>query len=116
MSDAEKAFQSKMDIDGDALILTLSGEVDLHSSPELRATMSELVQHAKPRVILDLSQVPYMDSSGVGTLVEAKRLVEREEAQLILVNPQQRVMGVFEITHLDRFFTICASIDEAKQA
>lgn len=116
MSDAGKSFRSKMEVDGDALILTLSGEVDLHSSPQLRATISEMIQNAKPRVILDLSGVPYMDSSGVGTLVEAKRLVEREEARLFLVNPQKRVMGVFEITHLDRFFTICASVEEAKQA
>lgn len=116
MSDDAKTFRVESSSDGDALILKLAGEIDLHSSPELRLTISDAVNQAKPRLIVDLSNVPYMDSSGVGTLVEAKRMVERNKAQMILVNPQPRVLSVFEITHLDRFFTIRANIEEARQA
>ena len=97
--------------------MRLKGEVDLRSSPELRKRLSELVEGRTPRlVILDLSGVEYVDSSGVGTIVELKRRALRTGGDVVLVGLQPRVRSVFEITRLDKFFKIAQSIDEARQA
>lgn len=111
-----ETFSVEMDNQDGVIILKLSGEIDLNSSPQLRNKLSESVGNNRSNVVLDLSGVPYMDSSGVGTLVEAKRMVEKNKAQLFLVNPQTRVFSVLEITHLHRFFTICDTLEEALKA
>ena len=97
-----------------AQVITLVGEVDLHSSPKLRQTLLELLeQNATVPIVIDLAGVTYMDSSGVGTLVELKRKSERRKGRVTLVGPQPRVRSVFEITQLDKFFSIVATLADA---
>lgn len=94
-------------------VLKLSGDVDLRSVPQLREALATAVQTPGQHILIDLAGVPYMDSSGVGTLVFVKREVERRGGTVALVGLQSRVRGVFEITHLDAFFDIYDSLDEA---
>jgi len=94
-------------------VLKLSGDVDLRSVPQLRESLADAIQRPGQHILIDLSGVPYMDSSGVGTLVFIKREVERRNGTVALVGLQPRVRGVFEITHLDAFFEIYDSLDEA---
>jgi anti-sigma B factor antagonist len=100
----------------DATVVRLTGEVDLRTSPQLRARFLELIEERPRRIILDLTNVDYIDSSGVGTVVELKRRAMRNESKVVLVGLQRRVRSLFEITRLDKFFTITDSIDEARQA
>jgi anti-sigma B factor antagonist len=100
----------------DATVVRLTGEVDLRTSPQLRGTFLELLDEQTPRIILDLTGVDYVDSSGVGTIVELKRRAMRNESKVVLVGLQARVRSLFEITRLDKFFLIAPSIDEARQA
>jgi anti-sigma B factor antagonist len=97
---------------GDREVLKVRGEVDLHTSPQFRLLLSERVEEGKGPLLVDLAGVGYMDSSGVGTLVYVKREVERKGRKFVLISPQQRVLSVLEITHLDKFFTIVDSVDE----
>lgn len=97
-------------------VLSLRGELDLHNSPRLRNLLQPLVEKRPVKLILDLTGVSYMDSSGVGTMVEFKRRMERGGGRLILAGLQQRVRSVFEITQLDKFFTITATLEEAHKA
>jgi anti-sigma B factor antagonist len=99
----------------DATIVRLTGEVDLRTSPQLRGVFLELVDERPSRIIIDLTGVDYVDSSGVGTVVELKRRAMRSESKVVLVGLQPRVRSLFEITRLDKFFTIVNSIDEARQ-
>jgi anti-sigma B factor antagonist len=101
--------------DADCRILKITGEVNLRTSPDLHARMLAEVQPRPKRLIIDLADVPYMDSSGVGTLVDVKRRVDRYEGHLILAGLQKRVLGVFEITQLHQFFRIATNLDEAKK-
>ena len=96
-------------------VVELTGEVDLSTSPKLRNRLQELIENYSGRLIIDLGGVAYMDSSGVGTLVELKRKLERKGGSVVLARPQPRVRSVFEITQLDKFFTITDSIDQARQ-
>lgn len=97
-------------------IVHLVGEIDLRTSPQLRRVFLELVDEKPERIILNLAGVGYVDSSGVGTMVELKRLAMRKGGEVVLVGLQPRVRSLFEITRLDKFFTIADSIDEAWQA
>lgn len=100
----------------DATILSPRGEIDLSRAPSLRVQIS-VVQAKKPkRLIIDLAEVPYMDSSGVATLVEAMQMARKNGGKLILAALQERVRSIFEIARLDMVFTIVGTADDAMTA
>jgi anti-anti-sigma factor len=99
--------------EGDALIVAVRGEIDLHNSPELRTEVLDLIVKNSPkRLILNLGQVPYMDSSACAVLVEALRRVRGFGGKVYLVALQPRVKGLLEIARLGTIFTI--ALDEAE--
>jgi len=99
----------------EATVLVLCGDVDLHQSPALHARLVEETGKRPKKLMLDLTEVPYMDSSGVGTLVEVFRRVSAYKGKMVLFGLNDRVRSVFEITKLDRFFTIRETQDQADQ-
>lgn len=102
--------------DGDTAMISLVGDVDLEHTPDVHAALVRLSDEQPARLIVDLGEVAYMDSSGVGMLVDVYRRVKGYGGQLILAAVQPRVRGILEITQVDQFFTIHASVDEARQA
>ena len=96
-----------------ATILRAAGDVDLLRSPSLRNVLGQEIATGVPRLVLDLSQVEYMDSSGVATLVEALQRCRAQKTTLVLCALQDRVRSVFEIAKLDSIFTIHPDIDTA---
>ena len=97
----------------DGMVLRPIGEIDLSCAALLRQRLSK-VQNSQPaRLIIDLSQVPYMDSSGVATLVEAMQVARRGGSKLVLCALQDKVRSIFEIARLDMVFAIVESRDEA---
>ena len=97
----------------DALILTPIGEIDLSRAPSLRTHLRSALQGSPRRLIVDLAQVPYMDSSGVATFVEAMQTARKTGCELILAGLQERVRSVFEIARLDQVFTIRDNMEDA---
>jgi anti-sigma B factor antagonist len=87
-------------------LITVTGEVDLYTSPELRTAILDAVPEAGAKVALDLSGVRYMDSSGVATLVEGFRSARDHAKAFTLVNPSAAVMKVLELARLDRIFEV----------
>ena len=94
-------------------VISLIGDVDLHHAPALHAMLVQVAGERPARFILDFREVPYIDSSGVGTLVEVFRRVSAYKGKMALYGLNDRVRSVFEITKLDRFFTICKDETEA---
>src|SRR4051812_22958969 len=98
----------------DCLVLAVRGELDLHNSPELRTSLLDLIQRQAPRkLILNLAQVPYMDSSALAVLVESLKKLLKTGGQVLLVELQPRVKGLLEIARLTTVFGICANEAEA---
>jgi len=95
------------------MIVHLTGEIDLNHSPSFHESLVDLSHENPKRLIVDLSQVAYIDSSGVGALVEVFRRLKRNGSTMVLVAPSERVSSVLEITKLDQFFTIAATEQEA---
>jgi anti-sigma B factor antagonist len=100
---------STTEIDGKCLI-TVNGEIDLYSSPELRAAVTQAVPKAQDAVGIDLSGVAYMDSSGVATLVEGLRAASQSDRSFVLVAPSSPVMKVLQLSRLDSVFEIRDSL------
>ena len=96
-----------------ATIVQPAGEVDLARSPVLRSTLGSEIAKEPNRLVLDLSQVVYMDSSGVATLVEALQQCRSRKTTLVLSGLQDRVRSVFEIAKLDAVFTIRTDLESA---
>ena len=99
---------------GDAVVATVRGEVDLHNSPELRTELLDLLtKHAPKRLVLNLAQVPYMDSSAIAVLVEMLQKVRKVGGQIFLTNLQPRVKGLLEIARLGTIFKLVEDEAEA---
>lgn len=99
-----------------ATIVAPQGEIDLGRSPGLRTRLGEIIAEKPGRIIIDLSGVTYMDSSGVATLVEALQQCRSINASLTLCAMQDRVRSIFEIARLDMVFTIADTIEHALEA
>jgi anti-anti-sigma factor len=92
----------------------IKGEIDLHNSPELRAGLLELLnQSTAKKLILNLAQVPYMDSSAVAVLVELLQKLRKTSGKISLTELQPRVKGLLEIARLNTIFQICATDEDA---
>ncbi|HVZ94417.1 MAG TPA: STAS domain-containing protein [Phycisphaerales bacterium] len=96
-----------------AVYVVPKGDVDLSCSRDLQSRLKKVLEPKPGRVVVDLSGVPYMDSSGVATLVEAMQIARKQATKLILCAMQDKVRSIFEIARLDRVFTIVGSRDEA---
>ena len=99
-----------------ARILRPIGEIDLSRAPALRTHLSGALGDGPERLIVDLHEVPYMDSSGVATFVEAMQMARKKGSKLVLCGLQQRVLSIFEIARLDMVFTIVKDTDAALTA
>jgi anti-sigma B factor antagonist len=91
---------------GDAQVLTPKGEIDMARSPVLRKALGEAMKGRPAKVLLDLSGVPYMDSSGLATLVEALQNARKSQITLLLCGLTPRVRSILEIARLNSVFTL----------
>ncbi|MBN2210840.1 MAG: STAS domain-containing protein [Sedimentisphaerales bacterium] len=96
-----------------AVILELQGDIDLHRSVGVRGALLEVLHEKPSRVVVNMTAVDFMDSSGLATLVEALQVSRRQKTKLALVGLGARVRSIFEISRLDNIFTICETESEA---
>ena len=94
--------------DGIAVIV-LSGDVDLEGSPKVRDVLLDCVGAKRP-VLVDMSAVSYIDSSGVASLVEAHQSARKSKITFALAEVSQSAMRVLELARLDKVFTIHSSL------
>ena len=97
----------------DAVVVAAAGEITIRESPDLHKSLVEVCNRRPKKLVIDLSQVKHIDSSGVGTLVEAFRRVKQANGRMCLVGMTDMVRGVFEITKLDQFFSVFDTEEEA---
>jgi len=108
------ALNLKVEEPGKGVVLvSAAGEVDLNTSPQLRQAMAPHLKKKMRGLVVDLSQVSYMDSSGIATLIEAMQGCQKFGMSLRLSAPSTAVSEVFKMAHLDKIFEIRASREEA---
>lgn len=92
-------------------IVHLSGDVDMHSSPAVRQGILDCLRQ-KNALLVELSAVTYMDSSGVASLVEGFQVAKKQGTEFGLAAVAQPVMNVLKLARLDKVFPIHASVEE----
>ncbi len=93
----------------------LTGDLDFGTSPELREKLHQVFSRPSSKVIINLKNVPYIDSSGLATFVDALKKSKQSGGSLVLTDLTPAVLSVFEIAKLDKIFTITASEAEAER-
>jgi anti-sigma B factor antagonist len=97
-------------------LLTLKGDVDMNSSASVRNSLAELFKQSPQgmkALLIDLSHVRYMDSSGIATLVECMQNCMKKGARLQLCELSPTVRDVFELARLASVFEIFPTVDDA---
>ncbi len=104
----------RVEKDGRFCFVTVSGEVDVYTSPVLKERLIEAIEDACDRLVVSLDEVGFIDSSGLGVLVGALRRVKERNADMRIVCTREQVLKIFRITGLDKVFPIVATQDEAR--
>ena len=96
--------------EGPWTVLAVEGELDLHTSSALSDRLRELGEGETPRVAVDMTQVGFMDSSGLGVLVAASKRLQESGGELALVGVSGSPLKVLSITGLDKVMPTFASV------
>jgi anti-sigma B factor antagonist len=94
-------------------VIALAGEVDVYTSPRLKQEMVDLLNKGTSRLVIDLSAVEYLDSTGLGVLIGGLKRAREREGDLRLICDNLRILRIFEITGLTKIFDIHRSEAEA---
>jgi anti-sigma B factor antagonist len=100
----------------DMIIFNVKGDIDINSSPEVRKVFEELTNAKEKKLLLNLKDVEYVDSSGLATLVEVLKRSKVYGGKLKICNLSGKVRGLFEITKLDKLFDIYDTEEKAVAA
>ena len=106
-------MQVQVSHQGDAAIISVSGDVDLYSSTEVRKEITRQSKKKVPLIVVNLAEVDYMDSSGVATLVEGLQLTGKYKGEFRIACLQPSVREVFELARLDHVFSIFDTEEQA---
>lgn len=97
-------------------VLTLEGPIDLHVSPQVASALRAIIKSRPVRVVIDLSAVDYVDSSGLAVLIKGAQQVEAYGGRLMLANVREEVWAILETAHVAEFFAIFPHVDAALAA
>jgi anti-sigma B factor antagonist len=101
---------------GKAPVIDLKGEVDVYTAPRFKKAMIELIDQGNFNIIVNLSNVQYMDSAGLGALVSGLKRVREHNGTINLVSPAVPVQRVLDITRLSRILNIYPNEQQAQDA
>jgi anti-sigma B factor antagonist len=87
--------------------------IDAHNSGELKEAILHLIERGEVNLIVQLEQVRFIDSSGLGALLAGHKNAAAKSGKMAIVNMQQQVLSMFELTRLDRVFEIYTDLTEA---
>ena len=103
-------------VDEDTHVVSVTGEIDLFTAPELKAALVEAIDAGRTRVVVDLTGTTFLDSTALGVLIGAVKRLRSRDGVLTIVNTDANIAKTFEITGLDQIFTIRPTRHEAVEA
>ncbi len=103
-------------VQGDHTVLSVGGEIDVYTADQLRERLVKLDEGGCARIVVDMEEVDFLDSTGLGVLVGGLKRARLAGGTLALVCTQPKILKIFRITGLEKIFGIHASVDEALAA
>jgi anti-sigma B factor antagonist len=94
-----------------AVIVRLAGEIDLYNSAEVGVALAEISQNQPERIVVDLAEVEFVDSTALGTLIEARK--QLADGALVLAAPGREVRRALEVAGLIEHFPVRDTVDDA---
>jgi anti-sigma B factor antagonist len=94
-------------------VLTLRGEIDVYTAPRMRQAIVDLVDSGSLNIVVDMGKVDFLDSTGLGVLVEGLKRVRTRNGNLSIVVTQDKILKIFDITGLNKAFPIFGSLEDA---
>lgn len=104
------------ELSADRHVVAVRGEIDLFTAPELKQTLTDAIERGRTRIVVDLGETTFLDSTALGVLIGTVKRLRTHNGALAIVNTDANIAKTFEITGLDQIFTIVASRDEAVTA
>jgi anti-sigma B factor antagonist len=99
--------------EGGRTVVAVAGEIDVYTAPKLREQIVALVDDGHYDLIIDMSGVEFLDSTGLGVLVGGLKRVRAHDGSLALVCNEERILKIFRITGLTKVFPIYPTVEEA---
>ena len=90
-------MEIKQTLNNDELIVTLKGEINSSTAPELEEALKDSLDNIK-RLVFDFTELSYISSAGLRVLLVAKKTIDKNDGKMIVKNPNDSIMDVFEIT------------------
>ena len=103
-------------LEADIMLVRLKGRLDAKTSSRVRITLQGLLDKNYLKIVIDLAEVPFIDSSGLAALVSGLRTAREKGANITLSGAQSQAQIVFRLTMLDRVFAIHPTFEDAKQS
>jgi anti-sigma B factor antagonist len=100
-------------LEGDVYVVSLAGEVDLYTAPEFKTQLLDVIGKGAKTVLVDFTNTTFIDSTTLGVLVGGVKRLRTADGELALVCSDRNITKIFEITGLDRVFTIYPTRSEA---
>ena len=95
------------------VVLDIAGEIDLYNAPNIKSFILKKIEIQKVNVVINMQEVSYIDSSGIGALISSLSNLKKYQGSLKITNIHDSVKKVFELTKLTSFFEIYANVDAA---
>ena len=112
----DKFFQLRLHKHGSASVLDVRGSVGMYEAQRLRQKLNILVARNVPMIILELSEMDFICSTGLGVLISAHLNLSKHGGSIRLVNPTENVAELLDTTRLSDVFTIFKTVEQAASA
>jgi anti-sigma B factor antagonist len=99
--------------DNGVTVVAPTGRLDIAGAPALKEAIEEVVKNGPPRIVIDMEGVSFVDSTGLGSVINALKQVRGSQGELRLAAPNQQARVVLELTTLDRVFPYYATVEDA---
>ncbi len=109
------SIKSEVEPEHGLAVIRLGGEVDAYTSETVKETIVGLTRDGYNKLIFDLGQLSYLDSSGLGTLVGALKRTRERKGDVAIVTSERRWLRLFELTGLDKVLTLVPTLQEARK-
>jgi anti-sigma B factor antagonist len=97
---------------GDAMVVRLAGELDLYNAPAVREALEQALGERPAKIVVDLGEVAFLDSTALGVLIDARGRLDRRDA-FVLAAAGVETRRTLAVSGLDRHFTVAETVDDA---